>query len=264
MPAEPPLMTGLSPGLRVAISAGAGGIGRSVADTFIAHGARVAVCDVDEAALQDFGQHHPDHVACKADVGVQAEVDAFFDVVEAKLGGLDVLVNNAGIAGPTAAVEAIDPDEWRRCVDINLSGQFYCARRAVPLLKRNAEGVMINVSSVAGRLGYAYRLPYAATKWAIIGMTQSLSLELGPSGIRVNALLPGLVEGPRIERVIQARADELGIGFDEMRQRYLEKVALGRMVSHDDLAAMALFLSSSLGRNISGQSLSVCGHMVAL
>jgi NAD(P)-dependent dehydrogenase (short-subunit alcohol dehydrogenase family) len=161
-------------------------------------------------------------------------------------------------------VEAIDPDEWRRCVDINLSGQFYCARRAVPLLKRNAEGVMINVSSVAGRLGYAYRLPYAATKWAIIGMTQSLSLELGPSGIRVNALLPGLVEGPRIERVIQARADELGIGFDEMRQRYLEKVALGRMVSHDDLAAMALFLSSSLGRNISGQSLSVCGHMVAL
>jgi NAD(P)-dependent dehydrogenase (short-subunit alcohol dehydrogenase family) len=261
---EVPLMTGLKPGLRVAISAGAGGIGRSLADAFIAHGSRVAVCDVDEAALRDFERAHPDHVACKADVGSQREVDGFFDTLESAFSGLDVLVNNAGIAGPTAAVEEIDPDEWRRTVDINLSGQFYCARRAVPLLKRNAGGVMINVSSVAGRLAYPYRLPYAATKWAIVGMTQSLALELGSSGIRVNALLPGLVEGPRIDRVIQARADELGIDFGQMRERYLEKVALGRMVTHDDLAAMALFLCSSLGRNISGQSLSVCGDIVAL
>lgn len=264
MSSKPPLVAGLTPGLRVAISAGAAGIGRSLAEAFLDHGARVAVCDVDPAALDEFRAARPLEVTMPADVGRQEQVDAFFDAVETGLGGLDVLINNAGIAGPTAGVEAIDPEDWRRTVEVNLNGQFYCARRAVPLLKRNDEGVMINVSSVAGRLGYAYRLPYAATKWAIVGMTESLSLELGPAGIRVNAILPGIVEGPRMDRVIQARADELGVGFDVMRGRYLEKIALGRMVTHDDLTAMALFLCSPLGRNISGQALSVCGHVAAL
>ena len=264
MSLQPPLVAGLTPGLRVAISAGASGIGRSLAETFIAHQARVAICDIDDTALENFQTAHPGHVAFKADAGHEADIDAFFDRVEADWGGLDVLVNNAGIAGPTAAVEEIEPEDWRRTVDVNLNGQFYCARRAVPLLKRNSDGVIINVSSVAGRLGYAYRLPYAATKWAIVGMTQSLSLELGPAGIRVNALLPGIVEGPRMNRVIQARADELGIDFDTMKDRYLEKIALGRMVTHDDLAAMVLFLCSPLGRNISGQALSVCGHVSSL
>lgn len=264
MTAEQLPIGGLRPDLRVAVSAGAGGIGLSIAQAFIAKGARVAVCDVDAAALDAFHSAHPGHPTVKADVGVEREVDTFFDTVAAELGGLDVLVNNAGIAGPTAAVEEMDPGQWRRTIDINLSGQFYCARRAVPMLKASGDGAMINISSVAGRLGYAYRLPYAATKWAIVGMTQSLSIELGGAGIRVNAILPGIVEGPRIDGVIRARADQLGVAFEDMRDRYLEKVALGRMVSHDDVAAMALFLCSSAGRNISGQALSVCGHVTSL
>ena len=264
MTASQPLIAGIKPGLRVFVSAGAAGIGRVIADSFIAHHAKVMVCDVDAAALDDYRQAHPGHPTTKADVGVQAEVDAAFEILRQELGGLDVLVNNAGIAGPTAAVEQIDPDAWRRTVDINLSGQFYCQRQAVPLLKQAKEGAIINIASVAGRLGYAYRLPYAATKWAIVGMTESLSLELGPSGIRVNAILPGIVEGPRMNRVIEARAAEVGIAFDAMKERYLEKTALGRMVSPQDVANMALFLCSPLGRNISGQALSVCGHVIAL
>jgi NAD(P)-dependent dehydrogenase (short-subunit alcohol dehydrogenase family) len=192
------LIAGVKPGLRVLVTAGAAGIGRVIADSFVRHEARVMVCDIEEAALADWRSAHPDHPAARADVGVQSEVDALFDELERTLGGLDVLVNNAGIAGPTAAVEAIDPADWQRAIDVNLSGQFYCLRRAVPMLKEVDDGAIINIASVAGRLGYAYRLPYAATKWAIVGMTQSLSIELGKWGIRVNAILPGIVEGPRI------------------------------------------------------------------
>jgi NAD(P)-dependent dehydrogenase (short-subunit alcohol dehydrogenase family) len=258
------LIAGIRPGLRALVTAGAGGIGRVIADTLVAHRAEVMVCDIDEAALADFRDTHPGHHAVRADVAVQAEVDGLFDRLEAERGGLDVLVNNAGIAGPTAPVEDIDPEDWRRTIEVNLTSHFYCLRRAVPLLKRAEEGVIVNISSVAGRLGYAYRLPYAATKWAIVGMTESLSLELGPHGIRVNAILPGVVEGPRIERVIEARAREVGVSFEEMRARYLDKTALGRMVGPEDIAHMALFLCSPLGRNVAGQALSVCGHVISI
>jgi NAD(P)-dependent dehydrogenase (short-subunit alcohol dehydrogenase family) len=177
------------------------------------------------------------------------------------LGGLDLLVNNAGIAGPTAGIEDIDPDDWRRTVDINLNSYFYCARRATPLLKAAGDGAMINISSVAGRLGFAQRTPYAATKWAVVGFTQSLAKELGPDGVRVNALLPGIVEGPRIDRVIAARAEVAGVSFEDAEQTMLGNVSLRRKVSAQDIANMALFLCSPLGRNISGQALSICGNV---
>ncbi len=259
-----PRIAGIKPGLRVFISAGANGIGRRIAEAFIAHGAKVMVSDVDDAALDDFRRSHPDQAATKADAGSAAETERAFTELRAKLGGLDVLVNNAGIAGPTAPVEQIGLEDWQRTLDINLSGQFYCLKQAVPLLKAAGAGSIINISSVAGRLGYAYRLPYAATKWAIVGMTESLSIELGRFGIRVNAILPGIVEGPRIDQVIQARADEVGVPFADMRAQYLAKTALGRMVSPDDIADMALFLCSPMGRNIAGQALSVCGHVMVL
>jgi NAD(P)-dependent dehydrogenase (short-subunit alcohol dehydrogenase family) len=180
-----------------------------------------------------------------------------FDLVDAELGGLDVLVNNAGIAGPTGPVEAIDPDDWRRTIDVNLTGAFLCARRAVPHLIES-RGLMINLSSVAGRLGFANRSPYAASKWAIVGFTHSLAKELGPKGVRVNAIQPGVVAGPRIERVIQARADLEGHTYAEQERRRLEQVSLRRMVTAEDIAAMALFLAGPGGRNITGQALSVC------
>ena len=258
------LVAGIRPGLRVCVTAGAGGIGRAIADAFIAHGARVLVSDVAERALADFRKAHPDHIAVQADAGSETATRALFESVQNQLGGLDLLVNNAGIAGPTAPVEAITTEAWQSTVDINLNGHFYALRAAVPLLKEVEDGAIIMISSVAGRLGYAYRLPYAATKWAIVGMAKSLSLELGSFGIRVNAILPGIVEGPRMDGVIRDRAAATGVSFEEMRETYLSKTALHRMVTAEDIAGMALFLASPMGRNISGQALSVCGDVVAI
>lgn len=252
------------PGLRVLVTAGAAGIGREIAEGFIRNRAQVFVCDIDEAALADFKRAHPDAHVQRTDVASQAEVDALFDAVESKLGGLDVLVNNAGIAGPTTTVEAMDPDDWRRTVDINLNGQFYCLRRAVPLLKRSSDASIIALSSVAGRLGFARRLPYSATKWAIVGMTKSLAIELGDDGIRVNCIQPGIVEGPRMDRVISARAEEEGVSFEDMRTRNLEKVAMKKMVTARDIANTALFLCTPAGANVTGQALSVCAGVISL
>ena len=188
-------------------------------------------------------------------------MDQLFKEMSDSFGGLEILVNNAGIAGPTAPVEEIDPDEWRRSVGVNLNGAFYCTRLATPLLKNSPKASIINISSVAGRLGFARRLPYASTKWAMIGFTESLAKELGPSGIRVNALLPGIVEGPRIEGVFQARAESEGVPYEEVRDRVLNNVSMKRMVSAGDVAEMAVFLCSEAGKNISGQSISVCGNV---
>jgi len=254
----------LKPGFKVLITAGAAGIGRVIADTLADRGAKVWVCDISEAALEACRAERPDYGVVRCDVAEEAQIDAFFDQAIAGLGGLDLLVNNAGIAGPTAGVEDIDPADWRRTLDINLNSYFYCARRATPLLKAAGDGAMINISSVAGRLGFAQRTPYAATKWAVIGFTQSLAKELGPDGVRVNAILPGIVEGPRIDRVIAARAEVAGIPFEEAERNMLGQVSLRRKVSAQDVANMALFLCSPLGRNISGQALSVCAGVEAI
>ena len=251
-------------GRRVLVTAGASGIGRAIADLLAEAGAKVHICDVDEAALAGFRRDRPKLGATNTDVADDAAVDRLFQEVQTELGGLDALVNNAGLAGPTGPVEEIDPQAWRRCLEVGLTGQFLCARRAVPLLKAAGREVIINMSSVAGRLGYAFRTPYSATKWGVIGFTQSLAKELGPANITVNAILPGIVEGPRIEGVIRARAETLGISYEEMEGRYLERISLRRMVSSEDVANMVLFLVSPLGRNISGQSLSVCGNVETL
>ena len=251
-------------GRRAVVSAGAAGIGRSIADALIAAGARVSVFDVSAEAVAAFQTAHPDMHAATVDVANRDDVSAYFDDVIGQFGGLDLLVNNAGIAGPTAAVEDIDPADWDRTIAINLNGQFTCANKAAAALKASPEGAMINIASVAGRLGYANRTPYAASKWAIVGFTKSLAIEMGPAGVRVNAILPGIVEGPRMDGVIQARADALGQSFEDTREDYLGKISLRRMVSPDDVASMVLFLCSPAGRNISGQALSVCGNVETL
>lgn len=251
-------------GQRVVVTAGAAGIGRAIVTALVEAGARVHICDVDEAALASFRQELPGAGTTLADVSDDAQVDHLFEEAASALGGLDVLVNNAGIAGPTAAVEDIDPADWRRCIEVDLTGQFLCARRAVPLLKAAGGGAIVNLSSAAGRLGYAFRTPYAAAKWGVIGFTESLAKELGPHRITVNAILPGVVQGPRIERVIGARAEQLGLAYAEMERQYLEKVSLRRMVTAEEVAAMVLFLVSPLGRGVSGQSLGVCGNVETL
>jgi NAD(P)-dependent dehydrogenase (short-subunit alcohol dehydrogenase family) len=259
-----PFSDGAARGLRVLVTAGASGIGRAIADALLAHGARVHVCDVDDGFLAGYRAAHPASGATHADVADEAAVERLLAAVEADLGGLDVLVNNAGIAGPTGPVEDLSPADWRRTLDVGLTGHFLCTRLAVPMLKAAGGGAIVNISSVAGRLGYAFRTPYAAVKWGIVGVTQSLAKELGPANIRVNAILPGVVAGPRIERVISARAEQLGVTYAEMEERYLENVSLRRMVSADDVAAAVLYLVSSAGRNVSGQSLSVCGNVETL
>ena len=251
-------------GQRVLITAGASGIGFAMATTLTRLGARVAICDVSEEALSEAKRSLPGVTACKADVSDEHDVDIMFDLVAKELGGLDALINNAGIAGPTGGVEDISPSEWKRCIDICLTGQFLCARLAVPMLKASKGGSIVNMSSAAGRHGYAFRTPYSSAKFGVIGFTQSLAKELGPSGIRVNAILPGIVEGPRMDKVIGDRAKQLGINHQDMEERYLEKVSLRRMVSPFDVAKMVAFLLSDAGMNISGQSLGVDGNVESL
>jgi NAD(P)-dependent dehydrogenase (short-subunit alcohol dehydrogenase family) len=251
-------------GQRVLITAGAGGIGLAIATRLAHHGARIFVCDVADGALETFGKDFPDAGRIKADVADESDVDRMFDAVSARFGGLDALINNAGIAGPTGGVDEIDPGEWRRCLDVCLTGQFLCARRAVPMLKSAGGGSIVNMSSAAGRFGYAFRTPYASAKFGVIGFTESLAKELGPHNIRVNAIRPGIVAGPRMESVIRARAGQLGISYDEMEAQYLAKISLRRMVSPHDVAAMIAFLISNAGANISGQSIGVDGNMETL
>ncbi len=251
-------------GRRVLVTAGAAGIGLAIVERLLHHGAQVFVCDIADALIDAFTKANPKARVIKADVSSEEDVDRMFEAVRGEFGGLDALINNAGIAGPTGAVEDIDPAEWRRCIDVDLTGQFLCARRAVPMLKAAGGGSIINISSAAGRYGYAYRTPYSSAKFGIIGLTQSLAKELGPSNIRVNAILPGIIEGPRMERVIRDRAGQLGMTYDAMEKTYLERVSLRRMTSPRDVAAMIAFLLSDAGVNISGQSIGVDGNVETL
>lgn len=261
---EETMIGGFPAGLRVFISGAASGIGRTIADMLIAHGARVHVCDVSDDALDDFSKAHPDHAATRADVADEAALAGIFETIGRDWGGLDALINNAGIAGPTGGVEEITPEEWRRCIDIDLTGQFLCAHFAVPMLKQAGGGCIVNLSSAAGRFGYAFRTPYSAAKWGIIGFTQSLAKELGPSNIRVNAILPGIIEGPRMEGVISARAEQMGVSHEEMKARYLENISLRRMTPQADIAALVTYLLSPMGENLSGQSFPVDGNVESL
>jgi NAD(P)-dependent dehydrogenase (short-subunit alcohol dehydrogenase family) len=263
MPKNPDTF-GIAPGLRVLVSAGASGIGRAISDLLIAHGAKVHICDVSDEFLSDFTSAHPGAGATRADVSSEADVERLFADVRNTLGGLDALVNNAGIAGPTGGVEEIAPAEWRRTIDICLTGQFLCAHYGVPLIKAAGGGAIVNLSSAAGRFGYAFRTPYSAAKWGVIGLTQSLAKELGPANIRVNAILPGIVEGPRMSRVIDARAKQIAVSYEAMEKTYLDRVSLRRMVTAHDVAATTAYLLSAAGANISGQSLGVDGNVESL
>ena len=256
-------MQGLA-GKRVLVSAGGAGIGRTIAEAFLAEGARVWICDIDPDALAEAQSAHPELRPSSIDVADPSQVDAMFEAIERTFGGLDILVNNAGTAGPTGPVETLDPAEWRRCVAVNLEGAFLCARRAVPLLKAAGGGTVINISSTAGLMGYPLRTPYAAAKWAVIGLTKSLAIELGPYGIRVNALCPGSVEGARMARAIRAEAAVRGVSEAEVRHTYIRTTSLRCFVAPDDVAAMVLFLCSDLGANVSGQVIAVDGHTESL
>ena len=243
-------------GLRVLVTAGAAGIGRSIVEAFAEEGARVFTCDVDATGLATLPEGVGHQVT---DVADRAQVASLFDSAIAALGGLDVLVNNAGIAGPTGAVEEIHPEDWDRCIEVCLTSQFNCARLAVPHLRKSGNASIVNLSSAAGKFGFGFRSPYAAAKWGVIGFTKSLAIELGGAGIRVNAILPGLVAGDRQRRVLEAKAQQRGIGFAEMERIAFSYTSIKDYVTPRQLADQILFLCSRRGATISGQAISVDG-----
>ncbi len=252
-------LTGLD-GARVVVTAGGSGIGSVVATRFAEAGASVFTCDVDAACLAEAAGSGPGIESCVADVSDEADVDRMFDELLERLGGLDVLVNNAGIGGPVACVEDVPPGEWRRTLDVNLTGAFLCTRRAAPLMKAQRSGSIVNMSSHYGILGGPSRSPYVASKWGIIGFTKTLAMELGPFGVRANAICPGGVEGERLERVIRLESAERGITCEQLREDWVRGCSLRTFVTPDDVAAMIMFLCSDQGARISGQAIGVDGH----
>ncbi|MCG6901648.1 MAG: SDR family oxidoreductase [Rhodobacter sp.] len=246
-------------GHRVVVTGAGSGIGLEIARGFAAEGARVMLSDADAGALAALAASDPDLMCAQCDVADRDSTAAFMQQAVAALGGLDTLVNNAGIAGPTGPVEEIAPEDWDRCITVCLTGQFNMARIAVPHLKASANASIINLSSLAGRVGFALRTPYAAAKWGVIGFTKSLSIELGPSGVRVNAILPGLVAGDRQRRVLEAKAQRLGKSFDEIEETAFSYTSIREYVTPRQIADQILFIASERGRTVSGQAISVCG-----
>jgi NAD(P)-dependent dehydrogenase (short-subunit alcohol dehydrogenase family) len=243
---------------RVAITAAASGIGLAIARAFAAHGAQVHVCDVDPAAVRAAGAEGL--VATEVDVAVVDALDRWIDGALASLGGLDVLVNNAGIAGPTALVEDVGADEWERCIAVGLTSHYRTCARVIPAMKAAGDGSIINISSTAGQYGMGMRSPYAAAKWAVIGLTKSLAIELGPYGVRANTICPGSVDGDRMRSVIQREAAARGSSSEDVEREYVEGQSIARFVQADEIADMCRFLASDAARMVSGQAIAVDGH----
>ncbi len=251
-------------GLRVLITAGAGGIGLRIADAFLREGARVHVCDVSREALASLKASHPAITSSFCDVADRPQVAALFKDALAALGGLDCLVNNAGIAGPTGPVHEINPEDWDRCLEVCITSQFNCTRLAVEHLKQSKNPSIINLSSAAGKFGFPNRSPYAAAKWGVVGFTKTIAMELGEFGIRCNAILPGTVEGDRIRRVFEAKAQIAGKSMIEIKTASLANASIKEMIQPEQLADMMVFLASPRGRTISGQAISIDSDQQAL
>jgi NAD(P)-dependent dehydrogenase (short-subunit alcohol dehydrogenase family) len=247
--------------LRVVITGAAAGAGRVVAETFADAGARVLACDIDEAAVAELAAARPDIRVERVNAGDEAQINRLFDGIERRDGGLDVLINNAGVAGPTAWAEDVTLAEWSRTFDVNVTGHFLCAKRAIRLMKIQRAGAIINVSSMSAKVGLPLRLPYAVSKAAVLSLTQGLAREAGPFNIRVNAILPGAIEGDRLRRVIAAKSQALGVSEADYEAQLLQYTSMRTTVSPRDIAAMAMFLASDAARRVSGQLIAVDGDL---
>ena len=252
------------PGQRALVTGGASGIGLAITQALVAQGAKVIICGTKAEALAEAKAALPEILTSVTDITSEADVLTMFAQIDAAWGGLDILINNVGIAGPTAAIDDITLADWQQCMDVNLTGTFLCTRSAVKSMKQQGSGSIINIGSVASRLGFPQRSPYSATKYGVIGLTETWATELGPHGIRVNAVLPGIVEGPRQDRVLSASVTTAGITIEQMRERVLQRVSLRKMVTANEIAAAVVFLCSSAGASITGQSLSIDGNVETL
>ena len=246
-------------GKSVFITAGANGIGRQTALRFRQEGAQVSICDIDAEAIAELHSIDPEIHASLCNVSDSQKLAACINEAAERQGGLDCLVNNAGIAGPTARLEEIDDESWHQTITICLSSQFYASKAAIPHLKQSKGGSIINLSSAAGRFGFAMRSPYSAAKWGVIGLTKTLAIELGEDGIRVNAILPGFVAGDRQRRVMEAKSQQRGISFEAIEAEAFSYSSVKNYVTATHIADQCLFLASDRGSMISGQALAIDG-----
>ncbi|ODM44745.1 SDR family oxidoreductase [Cereibacter johrii] len=242
------------------ITAGAGGIGLAIARRFADLGARLCLCDISETAIAEAQALLPEALILRADVARSADVQDVVDRLVERFGGLDILVNNAGVSGPTRPVAEITDAEWNDTLAVNITAMFYMVRAAVPLFRAAGGGAVINMGSVAGRVGMPLRLPYSVSKYAVRGLTETLAIELGEIGVRVNAILPGLVDGPRGRRIIAEQARERGLSPEEYTRLFLHNISMHSMVQMEEVADMAAFLASDLAPHVSGQMIGVCGN----
>ena len=247
----------------VLITAGASGIGRAIVMHLVTQNYHVHVCDVDQIAIDTLNRDMPNVSTTCADLTKLSDVDLVFEDLLRQWGRLDILVNNVGISGPTAVVEDILPEQWNETISTDLNSIFYVTRKAVPLLKES-KGNMINMSSNAGLFGCPLRSPYAAAKWAIIGLTKTWAMELGSFGVRVNAICPGSVSGPRIDKGIEVDAQTRAISAESVRQSYLQQNSLGVFIEAEDIAKTVDFLCSKGAQHISGQAIPIDGHTETL
>jgi NAD(P)-dependent dehydrogenase (short-subunit alcohol dehydrogenase family) len=249
----------MNTGRRVVVTAGAAGIGLATAKAFAANGDRVHICDINARALEQVTEADPMTTGTVCDVSDRRSVEAFVEAAVHALGGIDVLVNNAGIAGPTSPLEELDPDQWEAVLAVNLTGTFNVTRLSIPFLKKSDAGAILIMTSVGGRYGYPNRSPYATTKRGLIGLTETLAIELGDDGIRVNAIAPGAVAGDRIQQVLQGRADASGRRLADVTADALSIQSLKHFTDPDDIAALALFLASDNAKSITGQTNAIDG-----
>ncbi len=249
---------------RIVVTAGASGIGRAIAERFLSEGDQVAVCDIDERTVAEFASKWPAAVTAVADVTSETDMATFLGAVEAGWGGADVVCANAGTGGPAGRIEDLDYGDWQRCVATNLHGSFLTCRWAARVMRAERAGVIVLTSSTAGIAGYPFRSPYAAAKWALVGLTKTLAMELGPAGVRVNAVCPGAVEGARMDRVVAMEAAARGVDEAEVRRNHAAGVSMKTWVSAADVAGTVHFLASDAASRISGQILAVDGHTETL
>ena len=252
-------------GKGVLVTGGGSGIGYAVAKAFAREGANVHLCDREENLVNQLSENEPGLTAHLADAADEDAVNQLFDTVLEQLDNqLDVLVNNVGISGQNGPLETLDANDWSETLRVNVVSAFLCSKRAIPVMKQRNCGSIVNLSSTAGIQGYPLRTPYTASKWAIVGLTKTMAMELGTYGIRVNAICPGPVSGPRIDRVINAEAETLADTYQNVRAKYEKQVSMRCFVEAEDIAEMILFICSDKGAKISGQALAVDGHTESL
>ena len=252
---------------KIIISAGASGIGWAAAKIFLSKGANVYICDIDTKNINRIKKHPLNNkklFVYECDASDEYDVENFFDKIIKKTKKIDALINNVGIAGPTGNIEKLNSEDWEKILKVNVISHFYFTKLAIPMLKKNRGGSIINISSGAGIMGFPLRSPYAASKWAVAGLTKTLAMELGKFKIRVNAICPGTIKGNRMIRVIKDKANFLKISKKKIEKEFISMASMNCWVYEEDIGKFCSFLISDDAERISGQIIGVDGNAIRL